>query len=113
VNKKSIGPLPPIGSFPGYNRGAAVFNTWVSALLQQTTIWNNVWSKMKEGSLNADQGVQAFVQSVESSVKSVEGMFEAAMVGSAPEASTTQPEPGGAAAATPLRKRPTKRSGRK
>lgn len=82
ASKKTISPLPPTGAFPGYKRGAAVFNAWAQGLFEQSTIWNEVWSKMKTGSLTADQGVQALVSSIECSARATEDVFQAVMTGS-------------------------------
>lgn len=79
---KTISPLPPTGDFPGYRRGAAVFNAWAQGLFEQSNIWNHVWSKLKEGSLTADQGVQALVSSVECSARATEDVLQAFMTGS-------------------------------
>jgi len=83
-SKKTISPLPPIGDFPGYKRGAAVFNAWAQGLFEQSNVWNDVWSKMKGKSLTADEGVQAFVSSVECTARTTEAIFQALMTGSGP-----------------------------
>lgn len=85
MKKKKIEPLPPTGSFPGYNRGAAVFNTWAQALLDQSAVMNDLWSKLKGGNLKADQGVKALIGTLEYTAGSMEDIFEAIVSGKRPK----------------------------
>lgn len=107
MNKKTIEPLPPVGSFPGYNRGAAVFNTWAQALLDQAAIMNDVWSKLKGGKLTADLGFQAVVSSVENTAGSLEDMWVALVTGSRPTGSGQGAAPPVAAPKKTARKKKT------
>jgi hypothetical protein len=107
VKKKTIEPLPPKGSFPGYDRGAAVFNTWAQALLDQTSLMNELWAKLKGGTLKADQGVKALVSTWEYSVGSAEDLLEAITTGKRP-ALRKPPSSAGARRAKKAGRRPGK-----
>lgn len=67
--------LPPTGSYPGFDIGLQMLDAWRDALHLQANIVNGVWSKLKGGTFEAQDGYKAIVDTVESSVTSVESML--------------------------------------
>jgi len=82
MTKKFQDPLPPTGSFPGYERGAALFNAWARALWEQSNIWNDFWSRMQEKPKDMNYGYDAVIKSAQSVSEAVEGMTRVIVDGS-------------------------------
>jgi hypothetical protein len=67
--------VPPTGSFPGFSQGLTLFNAWTQALITQATTWNDVWTKVKDGSHQPADWSSAVVQSVDANAALVARAF--------------------------------------
>ncbi|MEI9949996.1 MAG: hypothetical protein WDO74_13705 [Pseudomonadota bacterium] len=72
---------PSTGSFPGFLRGSRWFSTWSKTLLAQASIWDDVWSKLKDGSYEMKDWYKAVTQSVDMAATSLDELVQIAAGG--------------------------------
>jgi hypothetical protein len=75
---------PPIGGFPGFARGANLFNAWVAAVSTGTNCWNDVWTETLQGNLTFASWAKAVAGSVEASFSFMEQAMATSLGTTAP-----------------------------
>ena len=58
---------PKTGGFPGLNTGMGLFSAWTETLLQQAQAWEDLWSKLRNGTQKTQDFTEAIVGAVERS----------------------------------------------
>ena len=66
---------PSIGSFPFYEEAVRLGKTWTQLWLEQGSIWNDQWGKLKDGSYEAKDWYSALVRSTELSASALSDLF--------------------------------------
>lgn len=66
---------PPVTSFPFLRRGRNLLSMWVQALEAQSNLWNDQWTKLREGTYEPKDWFSAVANGTELTAATLEAMW--------------------------------------